>query len=407
MLQKYPKRPLPDRLRGIELGTFTHRSIVERLPKIGRRMLAVNSFPSPVAAELEAFIDSIPDGPIMAVGDEDAPDAADWQQYLEPYLGQDWLHPPWFVVEVYFYRQVLAISGYFRDGPGRGVDPFAYDKYQGLEVALTAIRELSGRVEANLGQDGRQRHVLTNLLFADLWGNQADMSMWPAGTDEVEDAQQPQAHTLVDDSAEVVTHLFERPAPAEQVDILLDNAGFELVADLHLAVYLLTHNLAQHIRLLAKVHPIFVSDALKQDVLQTVSFLTASDDSKVASIGRRLSHFMAEGRLTLQDDWFWTAPLAGWQMPEALRGDLAGADLLISKGDANYRRWLGDRHWPHTMPFGDVVGYTPAPLVALRTLKAEVMVGLTEEELTQVGQADPAWLANGSWGVIQYHRPGI
>jgi len=249
--------------------------------------------------------------------------------------------------------------------------------------------------------------VLANLLFADLWGNQADMSMWPGGTndDDSIDDQSPQAHTLVDDSAAVVAHLFDRPAPADQVDILLDNAGFELVADLHVVAYLLAHNLARHVRLLAKVHPVFVSDALKKDVMETISFLADDDDANVTTIGRRLIEFMAAGRLSLQDDWFWNSPLAAWEMPEALRRDLAKADLLISKGDANYRRWLGDRHWPFTTPFGDVVAYTPAPLAALRTLKAEVMVGLTEETLRQVSQADPDWLANGSWGVIQYHRP--
>ncbi|MGD2078857.1 MAG: ARMT1-like domain-containing protein, partial [Chloroflexota bacterium] len=130
-----------------------------------------------------------------------------------------------------------------------------------------------------------------------------------------------------------------------------------------------------------------------------------SDDADVATIGRRLAAFMEAGRLTLHDDWFWNSPLPGWEMPVTVRRDLAGAGLLISKGDANYRRWLGDRHWPHTLPFGDVVNYTPAPLVTLRTLKAEVMIGLSQETLQRVSRADPEWLANGSWGAIQYYRP--
>jgi uncharacterized protein with ATP-grasp and redox domains len=405
MSHKLPEGPLPEPLRGIELGTFTHKSIVERLPKIGRRMLAVNSFPAAVMADLRALVEGIPEAPIEPLNDDGAADAADWQKYMAPYLEQDWLHPPWFVVEVYFYRRILAISGYFRNGPGRGVDPFAYDKQQGLAHSKAAIQELSGRVGPLLAPDGRRPEALVNLLFADLWGNQADMSMWPAGGDEAADAEQPQAHTLVDDSAGVAVHLFERPAPAERVDILLDNAGFELVADLHLAVYLLEHNLARNVRLMAKVHPIFVSDALKGDVQQTFEHLAADTDNQVADIGRRLSDFLTSGRLTLTDDWFWNSPLPAWQMPKALRQDLAGTDLLISKGDANYRRWLGDRHWPFTTPFSDVVGYTPAPLAVLRTLKAEVMVGLTPEKLEEVSQADPGWLANGSWGVIQYHRP--
>jgi uncharacterized protein with ATP-grasp and redox domains len=371
-------------------------------------MLAVNEFLQPIAAQLQALVDGIPDSPITPIGDESAPDATAWQAYVEPMLGQDWLQPPWFSVEVYFYRKILAITGYFRDGQGRGADPFAHDKRQGLVSSVASIRELSGQVAEILGANGRHRQALAKLLFADLWGNQADMSMWPGGTESDEDPvdeQSPQAHTLVDDSAAVVAYLFDRQSPANQVDILLDNAGFELVADLHLVAYLLTHKLANHVHLLAKVHPIFVSDALKKDVMETVSFLAEDDDANVATIGRRLKEFMASGRLSLQDEWFWNSPLPAWEMPEALRHDLAKADLLISKGDANYRRWLGDRHWPFTTPFSDVVAYAPVPLAALRTLKAEVMVGLTDETLHQVSQADPGWLANGSWGVIQFHRP--
>ncbi|UCG24587.1 MAG: protein-glutamate O-methyltransferase family protein [Chloroflexota bacterium] len=405
MPHKQPEGPLPDPLRGIELGTFTHRSIVERLPKIGRRMLAVNSFPAAVMADLEKLVEGIPEAPIEPLNDDGAADAAEWQRDIAPYLGQDWLQPPWFFVETYFSRRLLAISGYFRNGRGRDVDPFAYDKRRGLEHSKAAIQALSGRVGPLLAEKGRQPETLVNLLFADLWGNQADMSMWPAGEDEAAEARKPQAHTLVDDSAEVAAHLFERLAPAERIDILLDNAGFELVADLHLAVYLLEHDLARTVRLMAKVHPIFVSDALKGDVLQTIDHLAADDDPGVADIGRRLGSLLAGGRLTLTEDWFWNSALPAWQMPLTLRQDLAGADLLISKGDANYRRWLGDRHWPFTTPFGEVVGYTPAPLAVLRTLKAEVMIGLTPEKLHQVSQADPGWLANGSWGVIQYHRP--
>jgi uncharacterized protein with ATP-grasp and redox domains len=407
MTSKQPKAPLPEPLRGIEKGTFTHRSIAERLPRIGRRMLAVNDFPPEVAARLKELVDGLPDAPIEPLHDDRAPDAADWQRYIEPYVGQDWLHPPWFIVEVYFYRKVLAISGYFREGPGQGLDPFAYDKRQGLESSLSSISELSGQVVVMLGEDGRREEVLARLLFAGLWGNQADMSMWPegAGDDDPADSQSPQAHTLIDDSAAVAAHLFDRPVPAERVDILLDNAGLELAADLHLATYLLANDLAQRVRLLAKVHPTFVSDATMNDVQETVSFLAAAGDGHVATIGRRLVEFMAAGRLSLHDDWFWNSPLPGWEMPQALARDLARSELLISKGDANYRRWLGDRHWPLTTPFADVVGYAPAPLVALRTLKAELMVGLSEEALGRVSRADPDWLANGSWGVIQFYRP--
>ena len=80
---------------------------------------------------------------------------------------------------------------------------------------------------------------------------------------------------------------------------------------------------------------------------------------------------------------------------------LAAADLVILKGDANYRRLLGDAHWPPTTSFAAVTGYFPAPLVALRTLKAEIIVGLQPGQVERLQAEDPAWLVNGRRGLIQ------
>ena len=92
-------------------------------------------------------------------------------------------------------------------------------------------------------------------------------------------------------------------------------------------------------------------------------------------------------------------------MPVDLRDDLSAADLVISKGDANYRRLLGDRHWPHDTPFADVVAYFPAPLVALRTLKSECVCGLPPGRSELVYETDPEWMINGRWGLVQFVIP--
>lgn len=48
------------------------------------------------------------------------------------------------------------------------------------------------------------------------------------------------------------------------------------------------------------------------------------------------------------------------------------SELVFVKGDANYRRLIGDRRWATDIPFADVAGYFPTRLCALRTLKAEL-----------------------------------
>jgi hypothetical protein len=104
----------------------------------------------------------------------------------------------------------------------------------------------------------------------------------------------------------------------------------------------------------------------------------------------------------LCDDYFWTSPLAFWEIPDTLKKELSHSNLIIIKGDANYRRLLGDRHWNFTTKISDIVCYLPAPMVALRTLKSEVAAGIKPEVLEEVVKSDSAWLTNGQWGVVQF-----
>jgi hypothetical protein len=80
---------------------------------------------------------------------------------------------------------------------------------------------------------------------------------------------------------------------------------------------------------------------------------------------------------------------------------LAAADLVIFKGDVNYRRLVGEVHWPPTTPFAQATAYFPAPLVALRTCKGELIVGLAAGEAERLQAEDPAWMVNGRRGLIQ------
>jgi len=108
--------------------------------------------------------------------------------------------------------------------------------------------------------------------------------------------------------------------------------------------------------------------------------------------------------LTLSDDFFWTSPYAFWEMPGSLYDDLSQSDLVIVKGDMNYRRLLGDLHWQFDTRFEDIVSYFPAPLLALRTLKSEVACGLKMEQIDMLKNKESDWLTNGKNGVIQFFQ---
>jgi hypothetical protein len=44
------------------------------------------------------------------------------------------------------------------------------------------------------------------------------------------------------------------------------------------------------------------------------------------------------------------------------------------------------------------------PIVALRTLKSELAVGLQPEVIEKVSKSDSDWLTNGQWGVVAVCR---
>lgn len=86
-------------------------------------------------------------------------------------------------------------------------------------------------------------------------------------------------------------------------------------------------------------------------------------------------------------------------MPSDIIADLQKSTLCFIKGDANYRRLLGDREWPLSLPFGQVVSYWPCPVAPLRTLKAELGCGMAAEKVQAARERDPKdWMVTGKYG---------
>ncbi|RPI32560.1 MAG: protein-glutamate O-methyltransferase family protein, partial [Chloroflexota bacterium] len=374
-----PSLPLPEPLRGADENSFAQYSVVVRLVDIGRRALSENKLPLERAVKLERLVTEIPSAPIRLLDDTDSPDAAEWQGYISPYLGLDWLQVPWFFAEEYFYRRILEATGYFEPGAGQGVDPFEDQKRLGLETSQEGYRLMSAALNRRLAGTGSRRDALHALLNADLWGNQSDLSLWPAGETgkpDHADGDRASAFLLVDHSEAVLDHLYQQDPQRAQVEFWVDNAGFELVCDLCLADFLLSAGLAATVHLHLKAQPTFVSDAMIKDVRSTISSLSQDRDADVRLFAGRLAGHVESGRLMLDEHTFWTSPLAAWEMPPDLYQRFSQSHLVISKGDANYRRILGDRHWPYTTPIDQIVSYFPAPLLLLRALKSEVAAGL-------------------------------
>jgi uncharacterized protein with ATP-grasp and redox domains len=401
--------PLPEPLRGCEINSFAHDTVVRRLPIIAGRTLAENSFPPSVERALEQLISEIPHAHIRPLEDPDAPDAPAWEGYVAPYLRMDWLEIPWLFAEFYFFRRILEATGYFCPRrPCYGLDPFLLQKRTGLETSREAVRALSIQLGHMIEGAIAAREALSRMLLVSLLGNRADYSLWPAGEDEqrLHDSEKDDPDRIIINDTPAVVDYFSGLKPGSVcLHFLLDNAGFELVSDLCIIDYLLSSGLAGSICFHVKAYPIYVSDAMMKDVEETIVFMASDTGPSLQAIAKRLRDHTNQGRLEGQAELFWTSPLEMWEMPEMIGKRLAQSDLVIGKGDANYRRLVGDRHWPETTPFAEIISYFPAPLVALRTFKSEVHCGMKPGQAKALDREDPHWRTNGERGVIQFYRP--
>ncbi len=384
----HPSVGLPDHLRANERGTFTEDSVIRRLPEIARRTSDELDLEEPYHTAVETLAAEVNSGAITQVDEPNAPDAGDWFGYVEPYEGMSWLDVPWFFAETYFYRRLLAATGYSQNGSRKSVDPFAFQK----RTALDGAARLAAALE--------QIDDMAGLLHAALWANSVDLSLWPADDDDAADriaavlGSDRTTRLLVDDTSASVERLSgQRP----RAQIVLDNAGAELIADLAVAAQVLRRD--GTVTFHAKPHPTFVSDVTPDDLLETIELL-AGPRSPAPNIGGTLLAGKTTGNLTVQTHPFWVSPLPFWRCPSDLVDQLSGADLVVVKGDANYRRLLGDLHWDPTTPFAAVVRPLQ-PTVAIRTSKSLVEAGLTADTIARASNTDPDWMVNGEWGMIQ------
>ncbi|MGE5601759.1 MAG: damage-control phosphatase ARMT1 family protein [Nitrososphaerales archaeon] len=385
---------LPALLLTSDRGSFAYNTLKVRIPRILRDTIEANDFPPDVVRNLEALYTELTTGRIQPLR-ENAADVADWNRLSAPHLGRSWLGVPWYWAEAYFYRRLLEATGYFQPGPLHGIDPFATTKRRewAPDVAPAAVARLLANLDE--GHDVQ----FEQLLHASLWGNRTDLSyMVAAHLGATTRPDQERENLLVDDSAAVLRHLFDREGG--KVGIITDNAGTELLMDVALTDFLLRTDFASEVHLHLKPQPFYVSDAMIPDLAEGTDALIAAG-GLAGRLGRRTDGHVVAGALKPKTHPFYCMPLFFHDMPADLRASLSELDLVIVKGDANYRRLVGDLYWPPTASFRELTAYFPAPLVALRTFKSEVAVGLAPGQAERAAAEDPQWLVNGKRGVIQ------
>ncbi|HLA42084.1 MAG TPA: ARMT1-like domain-containing protein [Aggregatilineales bacterium] len=324
------------------------------------------------------------------------PDYDEWARAIEEQrqkMGGEltWYNVEWFFAETYMFRLIIEAVRWFETQR----DPFAPHKRE--ELAGESPWRL---LDTGLTLDGSPAEKLSELLLLALWGNRIDLSYSAAlqrgaETVSVEDL-------LVDHRDAVVRRLDagKGQLKSSAVHIVADNAGTELLMDMVLIDTLLAGGVNQVI-LHLKVHPTFVSDAIVPDVWNMLNVMRQRGGA-ANGLSERLHEAWSAQRFVLAPHFYWNSSRFLWDMPKSLRRTFEDAQLVILKGDANYRRAEGDTLRDVETSFDDLLGYFPAPLLALRTLKSDPIIGITAATAAALDSLEPDWRVNGQRGVIQF-----
>ncbi|KAH8663571.1 hypothetical protein BGZ60DRAFT_490266 [Tricladium varicosporioides] len=401
------------------------------------------------------------DRKLTPLPDDGQLDVAAYNKELEQLGNPSWFNIPWLYAECYLYRRMassFSLSQYWKS-----YDVFAKQKMSTFRSSRPAVLELASRYHELIREMGHKGdkseeeiEEAEKILFMEmceicLWGNATDLSLLTSLTyEDIQKLQGSEArkasekNILINDLEAAYNALKEAKKEGKKerrIDIVLDNAGFELYVDLILAGFLLSADLATNVILHPKSIPWFVSDVLPGDFAALLNALanpqsfysTPSDDEKnsgkspepltqkeideLSFLFQNWSGFHAEGQLMLRSNRFWTEGGSFWRLPTSdkrLHEDLKESELVIFKGDLNYRKLTGDANWDPTTPFTQAIGPlgpgSGVNVLALRTCKADVVVGLArgkDEELRAMegGGGDSGarkWAWNGKWAVVSF-----
>ncbi|KAJ4481048.1 DUF89 domain-containing protein [Lentinula aciculospora] len=361
-----------------------------------------------------------------------------------------WFKAPWLYAECYLYR--LLHSYFVQTTHWKYYDPFHAQKLDVFTKSGTSIYGIATVMHELESEKSELKTDLTKLkvFFQEmiqmcLWGNATDLSLLTHMS--LVDIEQLQSvgkdmqaarkeYIMRDDQEKAWEHLVT--IKAGRVDFVLDNAGFELFTDLVFADFLVTYTpYVSKVVFHPKLIPWFVSDVTPPDFDETIESLldalflstttspppSTEQQQHLQKLAERLRRYVSEGVFSLSVPSetllggggsstkpladFWTTPVPYWNMDtydRELWEFLKESDLVIFKGDLNYRKLTGDIKWPSWTPFDEALGPLAGsfPILSLRTNKADVAVGLDKEVLNKTEEKDAKWRVNGKFALISF-----
>ncbi|KAH0579807.1 hypothetical protein H2248_002640 [Termitomyces sp. 'cryptogamus'] len=366
------------------------------------------------------------DHPLEPIPDDGEPGVEVYNRELDRLAGLNkntWFTAPWLYAECYLYRLIRAhcsITTYWNT-----FDPFLSQKLSTFSQSGTSIRQIAASMYELESEKGALDKEKLGILFREmlqmcLWGNATDLSLLThMSATDIEhlqvvgkDAQVARQQFILKDDQEQLWRYLSF-LEAGRVDFVLDNSGFELFTDLVFADFLVTYTpYVATVYFHPKLIPWFVSDVTPPDfqhvftsLLDPSFFPTPVGDTSTPPL-EHITRMVTRWEQYVEQE-FWTSPWPYWSMefhaPELFES-LKKSDLVIFKGDLNYRKLVGDVRWPTWTPFEAAIGPLAGsfPLLSLRTNKADVVVGVDKEVAEKLDSSSEEWRVNGRYALISF-----
>ncbi|KAI8098800.1 uncharacterized protein BX664DRAFT_271635 [Halteromyces radiatus] len=370
------------------------------------------------------------DKPLRLLKDNDS-DSETWNQHITTHFNNvTWFNGSWLFNECYMYRRIrelYSLSNYWQD-----YDLFNNQKIATFRGSHGSVFDLATKMPTMIQpmEIEKQELVFQELLQVCLWGNATDLSLLTNMTeDDIKRLQAIEKEKLAEQlNYIVVNHIDQvwkklKHLEKGRVDFILDNSGFEVFVDLIFADWLLQTNRASKVVFNCKTIPWFVSDVMPKDIpilfdccLNPDFFPgepTKEQQQALETLVKRWQSYVHSGQLVIQSHSFWCNGLAYRTLrdeaPE-LYQDLATSDLIIFKGDLNFRKLVYDCQWPVTTPFHVAIGPSLAEgftsILSLRTNKADTIVGLADgkQEKIEATATPNEWRCSGKYAVVAYNE---
>lgn len=373
----------PKNITTADRNSFAYHTITIRLPAILDGIIQNNNFSMEINNKLFALKNSIPTGRLELLQEKSSVDQEINKEIIVQHY--TWDDCPFIFAENYFYQKLVQITEFRQNS----IDFFSYKKELDIRDKKEYILNLLSSYQNIFSMPVQTAGSL--LLKQNLGGNLADLSQLKQMTGN-------SLHVIIDHTKQFL----EKLQYLKRVDIVLDNSGEELLNDVFLARWLLEKVGINQVYLHFKNIPYFVSDAMIRDFdfLRTIS----ANISAIQVFWDQTMTFINENRLILKAHDCWSDFIQYRNFEKHILDDLNQSDLILFKGDLNYRKLVGDYYWDHSEKTKNIVNYFKTDILIIRVLKSEVVTGIDAQ---QSQRFDENWLINGKYGVIEYCPHGI